>query len=407
MSSSEEAMPDAAAILLAAGRSTRMGTAGGPRKPFLQLGGKSLIERGAEAFDACARVGALVLVAHREDVEHVEQLARRSPALRKTIAVVPGGAERTDSVRAGMEAVPCGTPLVAIHDSARPLVRAELVERCLAAADESGAALVALPAADTVKESDDGRSSARTLDRARLWLAQTPQAFRTEPYRALLERAREEGFTPTDDAALHERYVGPVSLVRGEAANLKVTRPEDLALAESLLAAREPPAAPRAPLLRVGTGFDLHRLVPGRPCVLGGIRLEHPSGPLGHSDGDAVLHAIADAVLGAAGADDLGTLFRDDDPRWKDCDSAKLLVAAVDEARARGWSVQNVDVVIATEGPRIAPVRAAMRARLGELLGLQPDAVNVKGKSLEGMGALAGGTGVAVQAVCLLQGSPR
>jgi 2-C-methyl-D-erythritol 2,4-cyclodiphosphate synthase len=153
---------------------------------------------------------------------------------------------------------------------------------------------------------------------------------------------------------------------------------------------------------RVGTGFDVHRLVPGRACRLGGVVLPHDTGPMGHSDGDAVLHAIADAVLGAAGLDDLGTLFSDADPRWKGADSAQLLAECVKRARAAGWSVGNVDVVIATEGPRIAPHRAAMRARIAEILGVAADAVNVKGKTLEGLGALAGGAGVAVNAVCLL-----
>lgn len=156
--------------------------------------------------------------------------------------------------------------------------------------------------------------------------------------------------------------------------------------------------------LRVGLGFDLHRLAEGRPCVLGGIELPHPTGPVGHSDGDAVLHAVADAVLGAAGLDDLGTLFSDRDPQWKDANSADLLAECVERARTAGYAVVNVDLVIATEGPRIAPHRAAMRERIAELLGVEPGAVNVKGKTLEGLGALADGAGVAVQAVCLLSG---
>lgn len=154
--------------------------------------------------------------------------------------------------------------------------------------------------------------------------------------------------------------------------------------------------------IRIGTGFDLHRLEAGRPCILGGVELPHPTGPAGHSDGDAVCHAISDAVLGAAGLDDLGTLFPDTDPEWKGADSTALLAECVRRVGAAGYRVVNVDVVIATEGPRIAPHRAAMRARLAELLGVEVDAVNVKGKSLEGLGALAGGTGVAVQAACLL-----
>lgn len=157
--------------------------------------------------------------------------------------------------------------------------------------------------------------------------------------------------------------------------------------------------------IRVGLGYDLHRLVEGRACILGGIELPHPSGPLGHSDGDAVLHAITDAVLGAAGLDDLGTLFSDKDERWKGADSGKLLREAWSQVRAAGWQLGNVDVVIITEGPRIGPHRAAMRASIAGLLGASVEQVNLRGKSVEGLGSLAGGTAVEVHAVCLLERS--
>lgn len=155
--------------------------------------------------------------------------------------------------------------------------------------------------------------------------------------------------------------------------------------------------------LRVGIGFDSHALVEGRPCVLGGIELPHPAGPLGHSDGDAVLHAIVDAVLGAAGLDDLGTLFPDSEARWKDAPGAELVRLAWAKVREAGWSLVNVDVVVATDGPRIAPHREAMRSTIAELLETDAGRVSVKGKTLEGLGTLAKDTGVAAQAVCLLE----
>ena len=155
--------------------------------------------------------------------------------------------------------------------------------------------------------------------------------------------------------------------------------------------------------LRVGCGFDVHRLAPGRPCILGGVELDHPHGPVGHSDGDAVLHALADALLGAAGLEDLGTLFPDTDARWKDASSARLLTEVVQRVAEAGFGVVNVDMVIATEGPRIAPVRNEMRASIASLLRVEIGCVNVKGKSLEGLGALAGGAGVAAHAVALLE----
>ncbi|MFT7169992.1 MAG: 2-C-methyl-D-erythritol 2,4-cyclodiphosphate synthase [Paracoccaceae bacterium] len=154
--------------------------------------------------------------------------------------------------------------------------------------------------------------------------------------------------------------------------------------------------------LRVGLGTDIHELVEGRPCILGGVELPHPKGPRGHSDGDAVLHALIDAITGAAGLDDIGTLFPNDDPLWKDADSKALLVEAVALASKKGWYVENADVVISTEGPKIKPHRAEMRASIARLLGVETDAVNVKGKTLEGMTELAGGRAVSVQAVCLM-----
>ncbi|MDE0904358.1 MAG: 2-C-methyl-D-erythritol 2,4-cyclodiphosphate synthase [Planctomycetota bacterium] len=158
---------------------------------------------------------------------------------------------------------------------------------------------------------------------------------------------------------------------------------------------------------RVGLGFDSHQLVTGRPCMLGGVLLEHPTGPAGHSDGDAVLHAVADAVLGAAGLDDLGTLFPDTDNAWKDADSSALLRDVYQRVLSTGWQVGNLDIVIATDGPRIAPYRDAMRKQIAKCLDIQPDSVNVKGKSLEGLVALAKGNSVAVQAVVLLQRSKQ
>ena len=155
--------------------------------------------------------------------------------------------------------------------------------------------------------------------------------------------------------------------------------------------------------VRVGTGFDLHPLVPGRPCILGGIEIDHPTGPSGHSDGDAVLHAVTDAVLGASGGDDIGTLFPNTEDRWRGADSSLLLAEAMRRVREGGWRLGNVDIVIITEGPRIAPVREDMRRRLATLLDVQTDQVNVKGKTVERMGALANGAGVAVQAACLLE----
>lgn len=240
MSSPEPSVRPCAALLVAAGLSTRMQAgAAGPRKAFLVLEGRTVLEHAAEACARAAGVRDLVVVGHPDDLDRIRRLSASSPALAKVRAVVAGGELRTDSVRAGLAAVSGDVVVVAVHDVARPLVRTETIERALAVAAREGASLVAVPVADTIKTSVDGERVERTLDRSVLWSAQTPQCFRVELLRALLERAGSEGFRPTDDAALHERYVGPVPIVRGESTNLKLTTVDDLALAAAILRARE------------------------------------------------------------------------------------------------------------------------------------------------------------------------
>lgn len=231
-------LPRAAAVLVAAGNATRMGPAT-VRKPFLPLGGRTLIEVAAEPFAALEQLIELVVVAHPDDVERMRELAKRSSSLAKVRAIVPGGAERTDSVRLGVQAVSSDIDVICVHDAARPLVESAVIARAIDVAWREEAALVAVPVRDTIKVSSNGTHTEHTLDRAVLWAAQTPQVFRAKVLRELCERAHADGFKPTDDAALYEQYSGPVPLVEGDSHNLKVTTPTDLLVAEAILAARE------------------------------------------------------------------------------------------------------------------------------------------------------------------------
>lgn len=219
-----------------------------PRKPLLEIGGRTILEHTCAAFDAASSVEAVVLVGHADDLGTLEQLAARSSAMDKVARIVPGGAQRSDSVRLGVEAVAQlgGYELVAVHDAARALIRPQLIDLCLARTARHGAALVALPVHDTIKRSEDGRSAVETLDRSKLWAAQTPQAFRIEQLLQLFERALADGIQPTDDAALYERYVGPIPFVEGDPSNIKITTPEDLAVAEAILTTRRRGAGPRS-----------------------------------------------------------------------------------------------------------------------------------------------------------------
>ena len=238
--SSDSGGARAAAVLLAAGRSTRMqagGDARGARKPFLELGGRSLFELALERVAGAREVRELIVVILPEDRSRVERLLAASPAGERLRALVPGGRERVDSVRAGVRASSPDCDVVLVHDVARPFVTSEQIDAVARAAREHGAALLATRVLDTIQRSADGRFAQESLDRSQLWAAQTPQAIRREAYLEVLERALSEGFEPTDDASLYERYIGPVRLVEGSARNFKLTTPEDLELAAALVQA--------------------------------------------------------------------------------------------------------------------------------------------------------------------------
>ncbi len=237
MTAEKMALPWTCALVVAAGSSTRMGGASA-RKPFLALGARTVLEHACAAFDATPAVREIVIVGHIEDLDRIRALAASSSALRKVRAIVAGGDMRADSVRAGVRATASEAELVAVHDAARPLITRDIVERALALAAIEGAALVAVPVVDTVKTSSDGVRAEATLDRSVLWAAQTPQVFRRQLLLELLDRAAREGFRPTDEAALHERYAGPISISRGSSANGKLTTPEDVAVFTALLRLR-------------------------------------------------------------------------------------------------------------------------------------------------------------------------
>jgi 2-C-methyl-D-erythritol 4-phosphate cytidylyltransferase/2-C-methyl-D-erythritol 2,4-cyclodiphosphate synthase len=283
--------------------------------------------------------------------------------------------------------------VVVIHDAARPFASSGLVARTIAAAAESGAALAALGVRDTVKQVD-GDVVRATLDRQTIFLAQTPQAFRREVLRDALAVTGDA----TDEAALAERAGHTVRIVEGEASNIKVTTSEDLIIAEAIGRGGKPARTGRA-----GMGYDLHRFVVGRPFILGGVTIPFERGLAGHSDADAVCHAVTDAILGAAGAGDIGRHFSDTDPRWKGASSIDLLRRAVEVVHAEGLDVGNVDATVIVERPKLAPYIDQMRANLAAVLGVSIDRVSIKGKTNEGLGELGRGEALAVHAIALVR----
>jgi 2-C-methyl-D-erythritol 2,4-cyclodiphosphate synthase len=282
--------------------------------------------------------------------------------------------------------------VVVIHDAARPLVSAALIRRTIRGATESGAAIAAIRQHDTVKRGDANGVIVETLSRSEIYLAQTPQAFLSDVLRDALAVRGEA----TDEAVLAEMAGHAVHLVEGDPRNVKITSPEDLLMAEHLLGARAVPA------LRIGNGYDLHRLVEGRPLVLGGVTIPFAKGLLGHSDADAVCHAVTDALLGAAGVGDIGRHFPDTDPAFKDANSLTMLRAAAAIVEQAGFAVVNVDVVVVAQAPKLAPHADTIRANLASAMGCDASQVSIKGKTNEGVDSMGAGESIAVHAVALL-----
>ncbi|MEA3401067.1 MAG: 2-C-methyl-D-erythritol 4-phosphate cytidylyltransferase [Armatimonadota bacterium] len=388
-------MPEAAAVIAAAGRGTRFG---GPiPKVFVPLGGRPMLQWSLQAYTACGRVSAIVLVVPPDLLDRAAEIAEDDPRL---VGIVPGGQERPESVRAGLEALRERSPeIVCVHDGARPLVDRGTIERSIDVALRRGAAIAAVPATDTIKRcAPDGRIE-DTPPRGELYHAQTPQTFRYDLLMEAYERAPREGLDVTDDAQLVERMGHPVYLSEGHRDNLKITTREDLARAEWLLRRR---AGREVSAMRVGTGYDVHAFAEGRALILGGVRVEHERGLAGHSDADVLFHAISDALLGAAALGDIGTHFPDSDPRYAGADSAELAARVVKMLADQGFRPANVDATVICQRPKLAPHIDAMRAKIASALGIDASAVSVKATTTERLGFEGRGEGIAAQATVLI-----
>lgn len=382
-----------AAIIVAAGRGVRAGA--GEPKQFLDLGGgRTMVGLSIEAFLSAPEVEEIIVAVPAG-------FAGRVPASSR-VRVVEGGARRQDSMANAFAMVHAGIDVVLVHDAARPFVTRRLISATIAAAARHGAAIAALPVRDTVKRAaavDGERRIVETLPREEIFLAQTPQAFRRDVLGGALAAAQQADVT--DEAMLVERAGIPVHIVDGDPANVKITTLNDLSDARG----RQQPAGhgvTRTTNMRIGTGYDLHRLVEGRPLILAGVRIPFDRGLQGHSDADLVSHAVTDAILGAAAAGDIGRLFPDTDPEWKGADSLEMLRAAVAVVRDRRFIIVNVDVTVIAERPKLLPHLDAMRANLAAALGVDVSAVSVKGKTNETVDATGRGEAMACHAVALL-----
>ncbi|HEX6114201.1 MAG TPA: bifunctional 2-C-methyl-D-erythritol 4-phosphate cytidylyltransferase/2-C-methyl-D-erythritol 2,4-cyclodiphosphate synthase [Geminicoccaceae bacterium] len=380
-------MPTSVALVVASGRGERFGS--DRPKQYLPLAGKPLLRHGLERLCRHPGIDRVRAVIHPDDAALYAAAADGLDLLEP----VPGGRTRQDSVRFGLESL-LGQPpeLVLIHDGARPLVSAAVIDRVLQALRTRPAALPVLPVTDTLKRGAEG-VVAGTIDRADLYRAQTPQGFVFEGI--LRAHRRFAGAAMTDDAALAEADGLAVALVAGDEDNVKITEPADLARAERLLGTAWRPST--------ALGFDVHRLAPGDGIVLLGVRVPCPLRLLGHSDADVGLHALTDALLGTVGAGDIGSHFPPSEARWAGADSAIFLMHARDLVTTAGGRIEHVDVTLVCEQPRIGPHRAAMTARVAGLLGLSSERVSVKATTTEHLGFTGRGEGIAAQAVATVR----
>lgn len=369
-----------AALIVAAGRGTRLASAGRP-KVYLDVAGCSVLQRTVAAFAAHPAIDRTLVVIHRDD--QAMYGAALGPLAARIEAPAFGGETRQESVRRGLEALARHKPrLVLVHDAARPFVGRHDIEAVVSALEVQAGAVLAEAVTDTIKRAGIDRRITETVPRDGLWRAQTPQGFDFAALLAAHQRAACEGRSDfTDDAALAEWAGLSIGVVQASGVNLKITTPADLALAERL--ARD---APMAWEPRTGQGFDVHRFVAGGHVWLCGVRVPHTHALEGHSDADVALHALTDALLGTIGDGDIGQHFPPNDPKWRGAPSHLFVTDAVRRVRERGGRISNADVTLLCEAPRISPHRDAMRARIAELLGIGIDRIGVKATTTEQLG---------------------
>lgn len=376
----------AAAIIVSGGSGSRMGRP----KQFLPLAGSTVAELSLGCFVSMAEVESVVLVLGADSFrEHGERLSGGK------VTVVEAGPTRMGSVRNGFAALPKNIDVVAVHDGARSMITPEIVRATLAEAARSGAAVAAVPVKDTLKIVESGtRIVSETPDRSRFWAAQTPQTYRYSVLKEALEKFVSDA-DATDESQLVERCGHKVSLVESSYENFKITTPEDITMAGAIIEAREGGRRES----RTGFGYDIHKLVEGRELWLAGIKLPHNKGLLGHSDGDAVLHASCDAVLGALGLGEIGIAFPPTDPKFKGLASKDIVANTLGKLAARGGELVHLDATLIAEEPKLKPHYDTLKASLAALFRLPESRVSLKAKSNEGLDAIGRGEAIACHAV--------
>lgn len=416
-----------AVIIAAAGSGKRMG--GGIPKQYGMLGGMSILGRTVKAFAELKEVDWITIVTNEAYMDRCRKEMKRLGMMRKVKEILPGGQERQDSIYQAVRRIPEDVDLVLVHDGVRPFVSGDLIHRTIEAAVRYGAAAVAVPVKDTIKMAEENVLT-KTLDRKRLYAVQTPQGFRRELLVSAYHEAYRGNYYGTDDAFLVEKTGEKVYLVKGDYNNIKITTMEDILFGEAILSGRieegtgaavGPPAdtdtakgmnmsfdkavspGSGGEEIRVGTGYDVHRLVPDRKLILGGVEIPFEKGLLGHSDADVLTHTIMDALLGAAALGDIGRHFPDSDESYRDISSLLLLKRVKELLAERGYRIGNIDAVVIAQKPKIAPYIGQMISRVAETLEIEENRINIKGTTTEKLGFCGREEGIAAQASVLIR----
>lgn len=371
------------ALIMAAGSGSRMGLE--TNKVLAELNGMTVLERSVRAFDG--EVDGRVVVVRGEDAEQIRTLGLDAK-------IVTGGATRQQSVLNGLRALPEGAQYVLIHDAARPFVDKDTIHRCIRGAQACGSAVAGVPVKDTIKQIGPNGVIIRTVPRDTLRAAQTPQAFAVGALTQALSALEAQGRTMTDDAGAMEAAGHTVHMVDGAWENIKLTTPEDLAFAAYQIGGNQ---------MRIGHGFDAHRLVYGRKLVLCGVEIPYDKGLMGHSDADVATHALMDALLGAAALGDIGKTFPDTDIQYEGISSLLLLQRVRQMLMDTGWALSNADLTIIAQRPKLSEYIPQMVEQLCGALETQPGQINIKATTTEGLGYEGDCLGISAHAVVLLQ----
>ncbi|MGI5892310.1 MAG: 2-C-methyl-D-erythritol 4-phosphate cytidylyltransferase [Bacillota bacterium] len=385
-------MPCVTAIILAAGKGSRMGL--DHNKMFACLADKPVLQWSLAAFSAVEDVAEIIVVASSSELDLCREITRDYSKVNK---IVVGGNSRQESVFNALSVLDNKCEFVAVHDGARPFIKPKQIKKIISDAYLYGSAVPAVPVKDTIKEAN-GCKVINTLVRDKLFAVQTPQVFNKDALLASHQKAQAEKYLVSDDASLLEYYGFDVYLTDGDYGNFKLTTKEDLIIADFVARGNM-----RKNSINIGTGFDVHQLVSGRKLIIGGVDIPHHKGLLGHSDADVLCHAIADALLGAAALGDIGQHFPDHDPRYKDISSLCLLSSVTDKIAKKNYTINNIDSIIIAQKPKLAPYINEMRKNIAEALFLSIEQVSIKATTTENLGFCGREEGIAAQATVLIE----